>query len=80
MKAVADAIYKAGADGRFVRIEEMLPVTVKDSEEVPSYQVYLVLAWLRELGVLERVGNEGYRLGETNFDTKSLWDQTPERR
>jgi hypothetical protein len=57
-----------------------LPVHGQDGEEVPSYQVYLVVAWMRELGALERVGNEGYRVSEANLSVSSLWEKTIERR
>lgn len=41
-------------------MEEILPLRDKDGADVPSYQAYLVIAWLRQLGVVERLGNDGY--------------------
>jgi hypothetical protein len=63
-------------------IEELLPVRGAAGEELPSYQVYLALAWLQQAGAIEKRGRDGYvrateALDGSLFDT--LWDQIPER-
>jgi hypothetical protein len=82
VEAVIDAIDKVTGKGAYLRVEDILPVKQKDEEEVPSYQVYLVVAWLREIGAIERLGNDGYKVqGErASLDGQELWNQTPERR
>lgn len=82
VEAVIDEIDKATCKGAYLRVEDILPVKQKDEEEVPSYQVYLVVAWLREIGAIERVGNDGYRVqgDRASLDGQALWNQTPERR
>ncbi|MFN9211674.1 MAG: hypothetical protein ACK6DI_12460 [Betaproteobacteria bacterium] len=80
VSGVASKLLEAAQAGGMVRVEDLLPVHGQDGEEVPSYQVYLVVAWMRELGALERVGNEGYRVSEANLSISSLWEKTIERR
>ncbi len=64
-------------------IEPLLPVPDGRGGELPSYQVYLALAWLRHAGAVQKKGREGY-LRVTNpldgsaFDT--MWNQIPERK
>jgi len=63
-------------------MDEVLPVELQDGTEVPSYQAYLVLAWLRERGTVQRQGNDGYKLARKNLSADmivELWAQTPER-
>lgn len=41
-------------------IESLLPVQDSTGEDVPGYQIYVVVAWLREAGVIEKKGRDGY--------------------
>ena len=78
----ANLMERSERTGQF-RMEEVLPIKDADGAEIPSYQVYLALAWLRDAGAIERRGNDGYvaRLSETNANSfNNLWDATPERR
>ena len=63
-------------------IEDLLPVGNGADGELPSYQVYLTLAWLRELGAVKKVGREGYILQKdtVNGGLDELWEQTEARR
>jgi hypothetical protein len=40
--------------------EQVVEVMGGDSDNIPVYQVYVALAFLRELGVVQRIGREGY--------------------
>lgn len=66
---------KAGPKN-LLKIETILPVKTSAGDEIPSYQVYLVLKWLQQHGVVERQGKDGYVVTQTDFDVKSLWDKT----
>jgi hypothetical protein len=46
--------------GRVFEVESLLPVTDQAGDEVPAYQVYVTLAWLRNVGVIEKKGRDGY--------------------
>lgn len=63
-------------------IDELLPVHDATGDEIPSYQVYLTLAWLRQEGVVEKKGRDGYTriiepFSENAFN--SLWEKLSKR-
>lgn len=69
--------------GKMFTVDELWPVYDAAGQELPSYQVYLTLAWLRHAGALEKKGRDGYvrvtdPLDGSVFDT--LWAQAPERK
>lgn len=80
--AFADQVGSKTAKGEMFAIEELLPVRSDAGEQLPSYQVYLALAWLRQAGAIVKRGRDGYTrasdpLDGSVFDT--LWGQIPER-
>ncbi len=82
VRAVAAKLGSSARKGAYLRMDEMLPIRAGDGAEVPSYQAYLVLAWLREMGAVRRLGNDGYKLIDKHLDeqkVEDLWIQTPER-
>jgi hypothetical protein len=63
-------------------VEELGDVRGLGGEAAPSYQVYLVLGWLREIGVLHRRGRANYELanGRVNRDVvEQAWGAMRER-
>jgi hypothetical protein len=63
-------------------MEQILPVNDSTGTEVPSYQAYLALAWLRSLGLVQRKGKEGYALADGALDNtklQRLWTSVPDR-
>ena len=61
--------------------EQLVEQTERDGEEVPGYQVYVILALLREKQVLHREGREGYRpISPNDLPARScaVWDDSPE--
>src|SRR5262249_8469960 len=53
-----------------------------DRSEVPTYQAYLALAWLRRTGLVVQHGRRGYSLPEgTDLERESdrLWNELPTR-
>lgn len=70
---VADNVQKKGADGRIFQISGLLPCESVDGEShVPDYQVYLVIAWWRELGLIEQHGRQGYSLPKPSDFAKNV--------
>jgi hypothetical protein len=68
--------------GGYLRMDKVLPIVMADKSEIPSYQAYLVLAWLRDRGAIQRQGNDGYKLVEKSMTKEKFneyWQQTPER-
>lgn len=67
----------------YLKMDDLIPLDDKSGQEIPSYQTYLVIAWLRDIGVVEKQGNDGYHFADmerTRLDLESLWQQTTERR
>lgn len=67
--------------GQAFLIEDLLPVNDGADGELPSYQVYLTLAWLRDLGVVKKLGREGYAIQKdmANGGLSELWERTEAR-
>jgi hypothetical protein len=67
--------------GRFT-IDEILPIKDATESEVPSYQVYIVVAWLRQTGAIDRIGNDGYTTRQAALALEAvntLWNSLPTR-
>lgn len=67
--------------GRVFEVEGLLPVTDQAGEEVPAYQVYVTLAWLREIGVIAKKGRDGYVIEDaeaTKSGAQDRWQDLPE--
>ena len=77
------AISQAGAGGRRFTMADVLPLTdASDGSEVPTYQVYLCVAWLRSVGIVTQYGRQGYSLAATddlNGTAALYWRQLPTR-
>lgn len=57
--------------------EQVIPMVGPDGKDIPSYQVYLILAWFRSLRLVEKSGRDGYRLDRTAmsaFSLESAWE------
>lgn len=64
------------------KMDDLLPVEV-EGNEVPLYQAYLVLAWLRDRGAIGKQGKDGYQWLVRDFDESAFetaWGSTPSRR
>jgi hypothetical protein len=61
VELLAAAIAEKGANGRLFTAEDILPLGDRsDGSEVPSYQAYLALAWMRSEGLVVQHGRRGY--------------------
>lgn len=57
------ALQQAGADGRRLVMEQVLPIHDPQHEtDIPSYQAYVVVAWLRKERLIVQHGRQGYSL------------------
>lgn len=69
--------------GLIFKMDDIVPITLSDGTDVPLYQAYLVLAWLRGIGLVEKKGKDGYRWNVESFDDtafKTAWEATPRRK
>lgn len=70
------------SQGTPFRMEELLPVELPDGTEVPSYQSYLVLAWLRDIQHVEKRANDSYLWVADDASTLTFdaaWKSTSQR-
>lgn len=63
---LASAVRKRAENGNLVRAEDVMPVLdPRDGAEIPSYQAYLCLAWLKHEGLVVPQGRKGYTVPNT---------------
>jgi hypothetical protein len=60
--ALIGKMQEAQRDDSLITMDEVLPLMADDQSEVPSYQSYVCLAWLRSIGVVEQHGRRGYSI------------------
>jgi len=59
--ALAAAIARRSGNGKVFTAEDLFPLKdPHDGSEIPGYQEYVALAWLRSIAVVERRGRQGY--------------------
>ena len=77
------SLIAAGREGHRFTTDDVLPLReASDGAEVPSYQAYLCLAWLRSEGLIEQHGRQGYSLPNPDLLTASLekcWERLARR-
>jgi hypothetical protein len=62
LNTLVKTLVSAGADGKRFTVEPLLPLTDASGAEIPDYQAYLTLAWLRSIGLVVQHGRQGYSL------------------
>jgi hypothetical protein len=76
---VVASIAKAGGNGKLIKPEQVMPVhDAADLCDVPVYQVYVTLAWLKAAGLVTAHGRSGYsiRRGQDLAGAvKSAWNK-----
>lgn len=86
-KAVVDTLlavlHERSANNRTFSVDEVSrAASEKTKLPLPSYQVYVSVAWLRSRGLLKRIGRDEYKISNrANFleDSRKLWEGLPER-
>lgn len=74
-----DAVRRNKGEGALFESQHILPL-VENGREIPSYQAYLVLAWLREEGIIRKKGRNGYILKPQTATAEridELWKALP---
>lgn len=61
---LVERLHQVGATGELFTTEELFPLQDESHSDIPAYQAYLCLAWLRNQNLVEQVGRQGYRLIE----------------
>jgi len=77
------SLLNAGQEGRRFTTEDILPLQEGgDGGEVPSYQAYLCLAWIKSEGLIEQHGRQGYSLTKPEALSASIqetWGRLTQR-
>jgi hypothetical protein len=83
LDTLSSSLIKEGAGGKLFEASQLLPLKdPTDGSEIPSYQVYLCLAWLRSLNLIEQIGRQGYKLHDPTLlegKIKSCWERLESR-
>lgn len=61
---IVPAISKVGAGGKRFAMDKVLPLKDPEGGEIPDYQAYLCLAWLRVAGAVVQHGRQGYSVSK----------------
>lgn len=80
IQTLIDAVRKRKGEGKLFEAVDVLPLATANGEEYPSYQSYLVLGWLRHVGIVAKKGREGYILRPgtaTPAKLDGLWASLP---
>jgi hypothetical protein len=73
-------IKKKKGEGTLFVADDLFPLKNAVYEEYPSYQSYLALNWLRNVGVIRKKGREGYVLkpnAAAPEEIERLWTDLP---
>jgi len=77
---LSDAIVRLANEFEVISMDKILPLKSVDGSEIPDYQAYLCLAWLRNVELVAQKGREGYSIDnpETLVNRiASAWDEMP---
>lgn len=71
------------SEGKLFTMDGLLPANDPSTgSEIPAYQAYMTIAWLRGTDVIERKGRDGYvllRNMSKKVELEELWDTLPAR-
>jgi DNA-binding transcriptional ArsR family regulator len=78
--AVLDAVAAKIRPGKRFELDGIGEVSDATGKAVPTYQVYLTLRWLRDLGIISKRGKSDYVLTRvaTRSDIETSWRELPE--
>jgi hypothetical protein len=83
LKALANAIAAKGADGRVFSTDEFLPIQdPSQGVEIPNYQAYVGISFLKQTGLIDQHGRQGYsipRAAELKDAVEVFWKKLPDR-
>jgi hypothetical protein len=84
LELLTATIMRVGAARARFALDDVIPLIDTEREaEVPTYQVYLCIAWMRKQELITQHGRQGYsirRLSGFSDDVSKAWLVTPERR
>lgn len=82
LKNLADALCRVGVEGRIFTTGDFLPMRDDEKNEVPAYQTYVGIALLKQAGLIDQHGRQGYsipRLAQLKDALEAVWRKLPEQ-
>jgi hypothetical protein len=83
LESLVSVIVKIGERGQMFDTEAILPIADPvGKNEIPAYQSYLCLAWLRHEGLIEQRGRQGYVIADPSrfgVDSTRAFDRLTRR-
>lgn len=83
LKLLTTAMADKGRDGRVFSTEELLPIhDSEQSEPVPNYQAYVGISLLKQTGLIDQHGRQGYsipRIEEFRNTVEAVWTKLPNK-
>lgn len=80
---LARALQRLNANGHLATMEQLLPLrNSADGSDIPTYQAYLCLAWLRAGKLIRQHGRKGYSFARGKDllnQMQAQWDTLPKR-
>ena len=80
IKKLAESLARHAKSNAVVSMEKVLPLKADDGSEIPDYQVYVSLAWLRQIGAVKQNGRQGYtvkKISELVQKIDTAWNTLP---
>lgn len=82
LKALAEAMAERGANGRVFSTDQLLPIhDGADRGEIPNYQAYACISLLKQAGLIDQHGRQGYSIPRPNDfkgAVEAVWNKLPE--
>jgi len=81
IKVLANSFTHHAKSGGVVSMDNVLPLKADDGTEIPDYQAYVSLAWLRQIGAVKQNGRQGYTVKKVDDllqEIEVAWSKLPE--
>lgn len=65
VEAFSRRLAELAGGGSVFTMDDILPMRIADKSDMPDYQAYLSLAWLRERGIVQKQGRDGYFVSDS---------------
>jgi len=73
LEVLVHKLAAVAVDGSIVTMEEILPLRDSDGTELPAYQAYVCLAWLKSIGGVKQHGRQGYSINNIRAAFAAQW-------
>lgn len=82
LRALVKELGRIGAGGERFTVEGIFPLKDASKSDIPDYQAYLTLAWLRSVELITQHGRQGYSLpnaGDLERQSEQKWNELTTR-